>query len=218
MIPQIIVSSKNDKLDKYVSDFIAQNGIASYYVYKIAPLKTEITIDQIRSIKNEIITKINDKRLFVCYLFDSANLEAQNAFLKTLEEKNEQNIFLLLAKNSERILPTIRSRAKVIHLDNDNVQQMPNTRLLFSQLESVTDYSFLSHPDILNITRENAELLFDEFVYYLRNSIKIGDKRTVDIIKKVLQTKNLLLSNNLNPQLAVDSVFIFFKKTFRSLP
>ena len=52
-------------------------------------------------------------------IFDSAELmsdEAANALLKTLEEPPPQVMFLLLATNSESVLPTIRSRCQDMSL------------------------------------------------------------------------------------------------------
>ena len=52
-------------------------------------------------------------------IFDSAELmsdEAANALLKTLEEPPPQVMFLLLATNSESVLPTIRSRCQNMSL------------------------------------------------------------------------------------------------------
>ena len=119
MIPLIIVSKDLEKQEKFLLDFIKENKINQYHVYKISPLKTEITIDQIREIKKQIITHSTYMRVFVCYSFDTANIEAQNAFLKTLEEKNEQNQFILFSKNIERLLPTIRSRSTTHFLDTN---------------------------------------------------------------------------------------------------
>ena len=38
-----------------------------------------------------------------------------------------------------------------------------------------------------------------------------------EILKKTLSTKSLLITNNLNPQLAIDSLLIFINRTYTSL-
>ncbi len=215
MIPLILISSNLEKQEEYISDFIKEHKISPYFTYKIHPLKTEITIDQIREIKKEIITKTNTIRLFICYSFDSANLEAQNAFLKTLEEKNDQNQFILLAKNIERLLPTIRSRSAIHNLDHGvgNPTVSNSYAHLFNKAKASETYDFLSEPIIQGLTREDAEKFFDEFALFIRNICRENNYKYIPVLKKVLQTKSLLQNNNLNPQLAADSVLILFNRT-----
>ncbi len=216
MIPQIIISQELNKQEEYLRRFIADNAVRSYNVYTIKPVKVEITIEQVRSIKQEIITQASETRLFVCYSFDNANLEAQNAFLKTLEEKHIQNYFILFARNAERILPTVRSRSKVQFLDtyqNDPLIR-PETEDFLNRVESSASYEFLSDARILNITREDAEIFVDEFLIYLRKKLRENHPKAGQVIRKSLEYKQLLQNNNLNPQLTIDNLLIYFKKHY----
>lgn len=214
MIPLIVASRIQEKQEEFIKDFIREHAIRSYNIYIIKPIKTEVTIEQIRSIIREVITQVSEPRLFICYSFDNANLEAQNAFLKTLEEKHVQNRFILLASNVERILPTIRSRSKLMLLDSQNnlIAIRPETEAFFAELEKTKGYQFLSESVIQNLSREDAELFIDEFIIYLRNILRKGKKNASPIIKKTLELKRLLQNNNLNPQLTIDTLLIFFKK------
>ena len=71
-----------------------------------------ITIPQVR----ELIKVINLKPTEATYKIalisavDRLNLEAANAFLKTLEEPPEYCVFILITNNPDRVLETIRSR------------------------------------------------------------------------------------------------------------
>ena len=47
---------------------------------------------------------------------DTMTVRAQNRFLKTLEEPQVGTIIMLLAENSEKLLPTIKSRCQTIRL------------------------------------------------------------------------------------------------------
>ena len=215
MIPLIIVSNQIEKQEEYIKKFILDNSVRTYNIYNIRAVKTEITIDQIRSIKTAIITQSNEMRLFICYAFDNANLEAQNAFLKTLEEKQAQNFFLLLVHNPERVIPTIRSRSKIVLLDSAQEHTIirKQSQAFFDGLKTSTGYAFLADPVVANINREDAELFIDEFIHYLRGKLRENKKNAVDVIKKSFQVKQLLQSNNLNPQLSVDSLLIYLKKS-----
>jgi DNA polymerase III gamma/tau subunit len=213
MIPLIVISKKPDVQEKYIEDFISTGEYFSYYIFKIHPVKTEISIDQIRAVTKEIIMDIPKSRLFIIYNFDTASLEAQNAFLKTLEEKNEKNQFILLVNDITRVLPTIQSRSKNILLDKDNQEEVvinESVKNLIERIERDKDYTFFS--PVSGITRDDAIKLFDHVIVVLREKLKEGNQTTPAILKKALQQKSLLLNNNLNAQLAVDSFFIYYTK------
>ena len=84
----------------------------------IAPLdgKRNITVDQIRGVVTDAYTKPyeSEKKVYIIAYGDDMNEQAQNAFLKVLEEPPEYAVFVILAENSEVLLQTIRSRCTVI--------------------------------------------------------------------------------------------------------
>ncbi|SRR5258708_4654119 len=69
--------------------------------------------------------KLSEKTAIILRDFDKANEEAQNAFLKALEEPQENLIYILTASNIDRVLPTIASRCEVIEVVGGK-QQMAN--------------------------------------------------------------------------------------------
>jgi len=80
--------------------------------------KATISVDTIRSIKEELYVPPNDT---VCKIYliedaDKMTVQAQNALLLSLEEPPSFAMFLLLASDSEKLLPTIRSRAPVLRM------------------------------------------------------------------------------------------------------
>lgn len=77
-----------------------------------------IKIKQIRELINCISEKTFDGNTRVCMIFGAEKMtaEAQNALLKSLEEPHPKNVFLLTAENTEKLLPTIRSRCQVLSL------------------------------------------------------------------------------------------------------
>ena len=54
---------------------------------------------------------------------DTMTVRAQNRFLKTLEEPQPGTIIMLLVENSEKLLPTIRSRCQTIRLFGDGLEK-----------------------------------------------------------------------------------------------
>ena len=78
--------------------------------------KRNITVDQIRGIVTDAYTKPyeSEKKIYIITYGDDMNEQAQNAFLKVLEEPPEYAVFVILAENNESLLQTIRSRCTSI--------------------------------------------------------------------------------------------------------
>lgn len=78
--------------------------------------KKLISIEQIHDLQKRVWLKSMEARRKV-YIIDEANnmsSEAANCLLKTLEEPNENVVFILIVQNIYSLLPTIRSRCQVI--------------------------------------------------------------------------------------------------------
>lgn len=71
-------------------------------------------ISDVRDLNNFTKLKLTEKTAIILRDFDKGSEEAQNAFLKSLEEPQENLIYILTAQNLEKILPTIVSRSEVI--------------------------------------------------------------------------------------------------------
>ena len=96
------------------------NGIhADVQVISIQPnaegeQKTGIVVEQVRDVEAGASLNPYEGRTRV-YIFDPADqltVEAQNAFLKTLEEPPPHVVLILIATREERLLPTIHSRCR----------------------------------------------------------------------------------------------------------
>jgi DNA polymerase III subunit delta' len=78
----------------------------------------KIKIDSVRELIHSLQLRPVEAERRVARLlrFDAANDEAQNAFLKTLEEPPGQAVLLLTAERADDLLPTIVSRCEVVAL------------------------------------------------------------------------------------------------------
>src|SRR5260221_2078148 len=72
-----------------------------------------VKIADVRELARFTRLKLIEKTVIVLRDFDKASEEAQNAFLKALEEPQENLTYILTATNIEKILPTIVSRCEV---------------------------------------------------------------------------------------------------------
>lgn len=78
--------------------------------------KSSIGVEAIRDVINHTYITPNELDLKV-YIIDGADKmtqQAQNAFLKTLEEPVTQVMYFLVCENSQMLLPTITSRAQTL--------------------------------------------------------------------------------------------------------
>lgn len=78
--------------------------------------KKIISVDQVRDIIADAYVKPfeNGKKVYIFKYGDDVTPQAQNALLKILEEPPEYVVFIILAENTNSLLPTILSRSSVI--------------------------------------------------------------------------------------------------------
>lgn len=78
--------------------------------------KGSITVDSIRRLYSQTRTKHQGSRVIVIDYAERMSTQAQNAFLKLLEEPAEGTSFILASHEPGRLLPTILSRVQYIEL------------------------------------------------------------------------------------------------------
>lgn len=175
-------------------------GKTSPDIFVISPIRTAVTIDQVRDLKRHIFQKpVKDKFKFV--LIEQAEkltIEAQNALLKILEEPPTHAIIVLEAHDKTALLPTIRSRVITIQTifqlderETDSILLQTNLNKLLTEIAQV----------------ENAPSWLDEQMITLYAKLKEGTannrsippKTICDTIEKCAQVKQMITAN-LNPK------------------
>jgi DNA polymerase-3 subunit delta' len=85
------------------------------YNFQTKKLKSEITIDEVRRLKAFLSMSAGEGwRVVIIDPIDELNMNAANALLKSLEEPPRRTVFLLVASAPDRLLPTIRSRCRML--------------------------------------------------------------------------------------------------------
>ena len=81
-------------------------------------LARSITVDQVRRLQRLFSTtsSMSPWRVVIIDSVDDLERNAANALLKNLEEPPPSTVFLLVSHSPERLLPTIRSRCRVLRL------------------------------------------------------------------------------------------------------
>ena len=93
-------------------------GVHPDFITVDDPEKKTVPVDLIRQARADIYIQPNESE-YKIYLFPRAQdmgLPGQNALLKVLEEPPGYGVFLLLADNPNRLLPTVRSRCTELKL------------------------------------------------------------------------------------------------------
>ncbi|WP_428681754.1 DNA polymerase III subunit delta' [Sphingopyxis sp.] len=83
---------------------------------KSKDLARNITIDQVRGIirRLHLSLSLGDWRIIIVDAVDDLETDGANALLKTLEEPPARTLFLLVSHSPGRLLPTIRSRCRIL--------------------------------------------------------------------------------------------------------
>lgn len=90
-----------------------------------------ITIEQMRELMQTVHLKPTEAEFKVAVIVaaDRLNIQAANAFLKTLEEPPAKSILVLLSTEPQRVLETILSRCLRLHFAGENGRQIENPAL-----------------------------------------------------------------------------------------
>ncbi|MGI9423464.1 MAG: DNA polymerase III subunit delta' [Hyphomicrobiaceae bacterium] len=119
----------NDEILAVRSDSVAAHQVKSLshpgllvlrrnYDIKNKRFTTAITVDEVRRLRSFLNHSPGDRawRVIIVDRADELNTNAANALLKSLEEPPARTVFLLIAVEPGRLLPTIRSRCRHLAL------------------------------------------------------------------------------------------------------
>ena len=140
---------------------------------KTKKLKTDITVDAVRSLKNFFHMSAADggRRVVIVDAADELNRNAANAILKELEEPPKDVAILLIAHQPSRLLPTIRSRCRVLRCAPLGAQDLENAiaqaGFVLEQPVSLTALANGSAGDAIRLLSHDGVSLYAELVKIL---------------------------------------------------
>ena len=90
--------------------------------------ETSIKVESVREVIDKIYEKpiLSSKKVIIINNCDKMTVEAQNCFLKTLEEPPEYIVIILITSNENLILNTIRSRCMAVKFHNIKDDELLN--------------------------------------------------------------------------------------------
>lgn len=134
--------------------------------------KATLGIDKVRFLKEDVYIPPNDleRKIYVIEDADRLTVQAQNAFLLTLEEPPAYAVFLLLCQSSDLLLETIRSRAPTLR-----TEPIPN---------ELIDSYIVSHDQRAAAMKQSSPRDYNELIMASKNGIgnalKLLDKKLFD--------------------------------------
>ena len=201
-----------DKKENIHPDFILLDSVGQVKIGQIKELVAKLLFKPYSSVCK--IAIINNAHLM--------NKEAQNCFLKFLEEPPSKTYLILITQYPNLLLPTILSRVQKIRFYPPKNFQPEENEEHFSKIIKISQSSLSERFKIAKELKEdNLEELLDEWILYFRkillqklnkkNSSELGDyslKKIKDIIEEIQKIKLIISSTNTNPQLALEILFL----------
>jgi len=95
---------------------IGQETHPDLFITRFSAKADKITIDMIRDLQHflNLSPQIADRKFFIIDDADKMNIEASNAFLKSLEEPPLNSVIILVASNLNNMLLTVKSRCQEV--------------------------------------------------------------------------------------------------------
>lgn len=173
----LLVGTKSEEL-KVKSEELARKLKAKILEF---PIKK---IEDTRNLNNLIRLSFNEPTLIVCERIHEATEESLNAFLKNLEEPQENIYFALTAPSVRKVLPTIVSRCAIIRIRNQE------SGILDEETEEFLNMTIgekLNYIDKIK-DREKAIELVENMAIFLHSQLHSG------MVKYSVAAKNIELA------------------------
>ena len=147
-------------------------------------------IDDARSLNSFLKLSVSEKLFLITRDFQNATEECANAMLKSLEEPQSNVSFAIHSTNENTLLPTIKSRCKIIRLNTKHKKVDVNNLDQFMKKDINEKSNFLEGFK----SREDAISFANLMLYYLENKL-FTNKNTLKFARYAVLT--LKLKNSL---------------------
>jgi len=148
-----------------------------------------IKIDQIRDLVSLASSSVSARvNLIVIYNFENAGKEAQNAFLKSLEETTSGTRFIITTKQKSKLLSTVISRCIIFRMKLDK----PASLLVRGQ--NLLDLSEADLGRMLISLNEDLDMTVES----------ISSKESFEKYNQAMADAKMLIGRNLEPLASID--------------
>lgn len=199
-------------------------------VFLVEPDRNAIRIEQTRKLISKLFLEKFEGEYKIAILqgCEAMRDEAANNLLKTLEEPPEHTVFLLLTESESSVLPTVRSRCRIVNLRGEGIDALDdeNRQQYLQQAEQLLQgLSVLPLYKVLRLTaewekdREEALAFVGALSHVLMGAFKSSFGREGEfflsaqpaaILKAAEQTQTAMeqLKANVNMKACLDMLFL----------
>ncbi len=168
----------------------------NFYLISKSEEKKTIEIDQIRNMVNFLnkSTFDNNKKIILIDSVENLNDSSSNALLKSLEDSNDQNLFILTHNSNKKIFDTISSRCLPYRLNFD--YKLTNKVLSYHFDRDI--FNELNH-DFKNVIL-SPKFLINHVNYVEHNKLNLKSLDAKSMIYHIIENKsykkNSFVANN----------------------
>jgi DNA polymerase III subunit delta' len=208
----LVISKDKERAREYIKSFAGKSKIASIDIYTLEAEK-QLGIAEVRKLSEKIFLKPiqGDKKIIVVEAFFGVTVEAQNAFLKVLEEP-PQSTYIFILSSENYFLPTINSRAELVALDKGVTLTIEEEKSYSNILENLktTDVGYkMKLAEDLSKDKNETLLFLEKFIVFLRNEMV---KEEAGKFKKIIEVTDKyygeMKKSNVNLRLSLENLFL----------
>lgn len=212
-VVMLIVSRNSDQIKKAKEYILSQINVDAGDLLEIDPGeegKSEvIAIKQSRRIIHWI--NLTPQKKHKAVFINNSHLmteEAANALLKTLEEPPKYSVIVLFSAQKE-ILPTIKSRSRIISLTGQEENRLDHTKYIEAFLKSSFSRQSKSIEEIIK-QEKTADFLLSMENWVRQELLKNNEIKYTGLAEEIFKTrKNLTM--NANARLALENLALKFR-------
>lgn len=162
------------------------------YDEKTKKFKSQITVDEIRKLKNFFALSAADggRRVVIVDSADEMNVSAANALLKLLEEPPADTTLLLISHQPSRLLPTIRSRCRELRLsalDSDAMSAaLAQADVETDQSAAMAELSAGSVGEAMRLSQTGGLQIYADLIALFSNLPQLDRQRALALAESVV--------------------------------
>lgn len=215
----LISSSSKDFITQQIRSITKNLSVKPENYIEVIP-DNSLKIEDVRKITRGTSLKPmgGGDRIIVIQQIEKATLEAGNALLKILEEPPENNYFILVTDNFNKLLPTIISRCQIISDDkkNDVLSNKDKSREILRDVLAASIGERILISQKIATSREEGLKLLDDLIIVLEELLFVNDPQiqlspseTGKLLKKVSAAR-IYLERYVNFKATIDVLFLGF--------
>lgn len=207
----IITGGTAKQRTEKIQTLVEEAVVSPYDVTTIIPEPTSIGVERVRSVASRLSIRpvASPSHAIIIKEAQTMTPEAQNAFLKTLEEPPGEAIIFLETSMPDTLLPTILSRCQLVRLGNATKYTEEKILQCIDTLKSLGELPIGKRVQIIDElakTRDDALSFVDLSITALEQHLKTTHTHA-KLLRGLLTARSQIMGN-ITPKLALDAVFL----------